>query len=162
MISLSYFSIVLWISTYASFTDLPTDLIILLTDKTWLNPTWRQTEIRHRPTWPFDQTQKMTQMCGASVASPHPAQTTCAFPESSDSSLLITPTSAWEKLKPRSVGCPAVSPISGPSVPGYYCIPGVAFVPACHPFLDCSGLGFVLRIFPPVMNLQSALPLSCS
>lgn len=104
----------------------------------------------------------MTQMCGASVTSPHPAQTTCAFPESSDSSLLITPTSAWEKLKPRSVGCPAVSSISGSSVSGYYFIPGVAFVPACHPFLDCSGLGFVLRIFPPLMNLQSALPLSYS
>lgn len=104
----------------------------------------------------------MTQMCCASGTSPHPTQTTRAFPESSDSSLLITPTSAWEKLKPRSVGCPAVSSISGSSVSGYYFIPGVAFVPACHPFLDCSGLGFVLRIFPPLMNLQSALPLSYS
>lgn len=95
-------------------------------------------------------------------ASLHPAQTTRAFPESCDVSLLITPASAWEKLKLTYVGCPAVSSVSGSSVPGYYFIPGVAVVPAYRPFLDCSGLGFVLRIFPPLLNLQFALPLSCS
>lgn len=95
-------------------------------------------------------------------ASLHPAQATHTFPESSNFSLLMTPTSAWKKLKPRYVGHPAVSSVSGSSVPGYYFIPGIAFVPAYRPFLDCSGLGFVLRIFPPLMNLQFALPLSYS
>lgn len=73
MISLSYFSIVLWVSTYASFTDFPADLlIILLTDKKMINPIWRLKYMTDRDqTWANltlpDQTQKITQVYSASV-----------------------------------------------------------------------------------------------
>lgn len=131
--------------------------------KQWLNPIWRlkhMTEIRHRPTWPIVTKPRRQHKCAVLPwASLHPAQTTRAFPESCDVSFLITAASAWEKLKLRYVGW---SYVSGSSVPGYYFIPGVVVVPAYCPFLDCSGLGFVLKIFPPLLNLQFALPLSYS